>query len=160
MRYLILLGVVLLLAGKLGPEAPSLSTSAVPPFWTVRPAGDRQANPIDVFIASRLNQRANQSPTRAELLRRVTLDLTGLPPTSAEVEAFLKDDRPDAYEKAIDRLLASPAYGERWAKHWLELARYADPGDPKTTPEMWRYRDWVIEMFNGPVKTPGPKPEK
>ena len=87
---------------------------------------------------------------RATLLRRVSLDLTGLPPTLEEVEAFLADKSPDAYEKAVDRLLASPAYGERWARPWLDLARYADTQgyekDNRRT--IWPYRDWVISALN------------
>src|SRR5205807_2420261 len=89
----------------------------------------RPRNPIDAFVLARLEQ-AGLAPSpeadRARLLRRVSLDLTGLPPTIAEVDAFLADPRPDAYERAVDRLLASPHYGERWARHWLDLARYAD----------------------------------
>src|SRR5258708_21360919 len=84
-------------------------------------------------------------------LRRVTFDLTGLPPTVAEQEAFLSDDSPNAYEKVVDRLLASPRYGERWAQHWLDLVRFAESDgfkadDPR--PFAWRYRDYVIDAFN------------
>ena len=85
------------------------------------------------------------------LLRRVSLDLIGLPPTPEEVEAFLADASPDAYEKVVDRLLASPRYGERWARHWLDLARYAESEGFKadeTRPNAWRYRDYVIKSFN------------
>ena len=89
-------------------------------------------------------------PTASTLLRRVSLDLSGLPPTPEEVERFVKDTSPDAYEKAVDRLLATRAYGERWAQVWLDLARYADSNgygsDPLRT--IWRYRDWVIDAFN------------
>ena len=92
------------------------------------------------------------SPGRkAALLRRVSLDLTGLPPTLAEEQAFLADASPNAYEKQVDRLLASPRYGERWASMWLDLARYADTkGYEKdvSRPGMWPYRDWVIDAFN------------
>ena len=87
---------------------------------------------------------------RAKLLRRVTLDLTGLPPTPAEVDAFLADDAPDAYERVVDRLLASPRYGERMVWEWLDAARYADTngyqGDP--TRAMWYWRDWAIKALN------------
>ena len=84
------------------------------------------------------------------MLRRVSLDLTGLPPTSDEVRAFIADERADAYEQIVDRLLAKPAFGERWAAVWLDLARYADsqgyaPDGPRT---IWRWRDWVIEALN------------
>src|SRR4029078_6634527 len=87
---------------------------------------------------------------RATLIRRVTLDLTGLPPTLAEVDAFLADRSPEAYEKVVDRLLASPRYGERMAWEWLDAARYADTngyqGDRTRT--MWPWRDWVIRALN------------
>jgi hypothetical protein len=110
-------------------------------------------NPIDRFILTRLeNAKLTPSPeaSRATLLRRVSLDLTGLPPSAEEVRAFLADSRADAYERAVDRLLASPHYGERWARHWLDVARYADSDGytidaPRT---MWRYRDWVINAIN------------
>ena len=81
----------------------------------------------------------------------MTFDLIGLPPTPEEVEAFLADNSPDAYEKVVDRLLASPHYGERWARHWLDLARYAESDGFKadeTRPNAWRYRDYVIQSFN------------
>ena len=87
---------------------------------------------------------------RATLLRRVSLDLVGLPPTPEEVDAFLADRSPDAYERQVDRLLASPHYGERWARRWLDLARYADTnGYEKDRPRsIWPYRDWVIDALN------------
>ncbi|HJZ59124.1 MAG TPA: DUF1553 domain-containing protein [Gemmataceae bacterium] len=111
-------------------------------------------NPIDSFILARL-EKGGLAPSpeadRATLIRRVYLDLTGLPPTPAEVDAFLADRSPDAYEKVVDRLLASPHYGERWGRHWLDAARYADSdGYEKDTgrPFAWRYRDWVINALN------------
>ncbi len=85
------------------------------------------------------------------LLRRVSLDLRGLPPTPDEVEQFIHDTAPNAYEKAVDRFLDDPAYGERWARMWLDQARYADSagyGSDPLRPTIWRYRDWVIEAFN------------
>ena len=87
---------------------------------------------------------------RATLLRRATLDLTGLPPTPDELAAFLNDDSPDAYEQAVDRLLGSPRYGERMASEWLDAARYADTNGYQTDGErsMWRWRDWVIDAYN------------
>lgn len=110
--------------------------------------------PLDRFILARLEREGLQpSPEadRAALLRRVSLDLTGLPPTAAELQAFVADTSPNAYEKQVDRLLASPRYGERWASMWLDLARYADTkGYEKdvSRPGVWPYRDWVIEAFN------------
>src|SRR5204862_6738467 len=87
---------------------------------------------------------------RATLLRRVSLDLVGLPPTPAEVEAFLADNREDAYERVVDRLLASPQFGERWARPWLDLARYADSHGYQRDDlrELWAYRDWVVRALN------------
>ena len=110
-------------------------------------------NAIDQFVLAKLNhERLTPSRDAAPetLLRRVTFDLTGLPPTPAEIDAFLSDKRPQAYERAIDRLLASPRYGERMAARWLEAARYADTNGYQFDGErqMWRWRDWVIESFN------------
>ena len=111
-------------------------------------------HPIDAFVLLRLDKEG-LSPSveadRATLIRRVSLDLTGLPPTPEEVDAFLKDTSANAYEKVVDRLLASPHYGERWGRHWLDSARYADSdGYEKDTgrPFAWRYRDWVINSLN------------
>jgi hypothetical protein len=110
-------------------------------------------NPIDNFILAKLEQEKLQpSPEadRATLLRRVSLDLTGLPPTPQEIDAFLADQSPQAYEKVVDRLLASPHYGERWGRHWLDAARYADSdGYSIDAPRpIWKYRDWVINALN------------
>ncbi|MDE3165174.1 MAG: DUF1549 domain-containing protein [Acidobacteriota bacterium] len=125
----------------------------------VRPAVPRTAhggwarNPIDAFLLARL-EREGMAPSpeagRATLLRRVSLDLTGLPPSPAEIDAFLADRSAGAYEKQVDRLLASPHYGERWARLWLDAARYADSnGYEKDAPRsVWFYRDWVIRAFN------------
>jgi len=126
----------------------------------VRPAlprvtqhASRIKNPIDAFIFSRLEkERVKPSPeaARATLIRRLSLDLTGLPPAVAEVDAFLNDRSPDAYEKVVERLLASPHYGERWGRHWLDVARYADSnGYSIDAPRsIWKYRDWVIKALN------------
>ena len=107
-------------------------------------------NGIDAFILARLEQeRVQPSPpaSPATLLRRVSLDLTGLPPTPAELDSFLKDPSPRAYERVVSRLLASPHYAERWGRYWLDMARYADSdgyeGD-RGRPYAWRWRDWVI----------------
>jgi hypothetical protein len=102
--------------------------------------------PIDAFLQVKLEKTGLPTAPPADpwtLLRRATLDLTGLVPTQEEVEAFLADRSPDAFGKVVDRLLASPRYGERWARHWLDLVRYTDEFD-----EVWRYRDWVIRAFN------------
>ncbi len=110
--------------------------------------------PIDAFILQALGEKklAPSAPLdRIELMRRVTYDLTGLPPTPEEVASFLKDKSPDAYEKVVDRLLASPHYGERWASKWLDVARYADTNGfelDQDRPHAWRYRDYVIDAFN------------
>jgi hypothetical protein len=110
-------------------------------------------NPIDRFILARL-EKEHLSPSpeagRELLLRRVTLDLTGLLPSPEEIRDFVADTRPDAYERVVDRLLASPHYGERWGRHWLDIARYADSDGytidaPRT---MWKYREWVINALN------------
>ncbi len=111
------------------------------------------ANPIDRFIAARLaTEKLAPSPEadRVTLIRRLSFDLIGLPPTPAEVAAFLADDHADAYDRLVDRLLASPHYGERWARHWLDLARYADSnGYSIDAPRsIWKYRDWVIDALN------------
>ena len=110
-------------------------------------------NAIDQFILARLEReglKPSPEANRATLIRRLGLDLIGLPPTPEEVDAFVNDASPDAYEKLVDRLLASPHYGERWARRWLDLARYADTnGYEKDRPRsIWLYRDWVINALN------------
>src|SRR5690606_29119860 len=113
-----------------------------------------QAHPVDAFISAKLMAKElslNEPADKVTLLRRATFDLTGLPPTPAEVEEFLADKSPQAFEKVVDRLLASPQYGERWARHWLDLARYAESNGFKsdeTRPYAWRYRDYLINSFN------------
>ena len=114
---------------------------------------DRISNPIDAFIQARLETEGLKPSAEAErgiLIRRVTLDLTGLPPTPEEIDAFERDTSPDAYEKVVDRLLASPRLGERLATRWLSAARYADTNGYQTDAPrvMWRWRDWVIEAYN------------
>jgi hypothetical protein len=135
------------------------------PHWAfvkpVRPAvpqlgsaDSKSRNPIDAFIVRRLEKeglKLSPEADRYALIRRVSLDLTGLPPTTEEADAFVNDTSPDAYEKVVDRLLASTAYGERWAKMWLDLARYADSsgyGSDFMRLNVWPYRDWVINAFN------------
>ncbi len=114
--------------------------------------------PVDDFILARLEENAmrpNPPADKYTLIRRATFDLTGLPPTEAEVQRFLVDDSPDAWAKVVDRLLDSPRYGERWGRYWLDVARYADTKgdtpqreDPRY-PFAWTYRDYVIDAFNG-----------
>ena len=111
-------------------------------------------NPIDRFVAARLEDEdlaPSPEADRRTLIRRVSLDLTGLPPTLEQTEAFVNDDRPGAYERLVDELLRSPAYGEKWAMHWLDQVRYADSdGYEKddARPHAWRYRHWVIDALN------------
>jgi hypothetical protein len=114
---------------------------------------DRVHNPIDAFVLARLEREGlslADEASKETLLRRLSLDLIGLPPTPQEIDAFLKDGSPDAYEKQVDRLLKSPHYGERWARWWLDAARYADSdGFEKDKPrQVWMYRDWVVSAFN------------
>ena len=125
--------------------------AAVPEVGSQKSEG---RNPIDAFIGERLakvGMKPSPEADRHTLIRRLSLDLIGLPPTPEEVEAFVNDRAPDAFEKLADRLLASPAYGERWTKIWLDLARYADStgyGSDAFRLNIWPYRDWVINAFN------------
>ncbi len=110
-------------------------------------------NSIDQFVVARLEKEGlapSPEASKEALIRRVSLDLIGLPPTLAEVDAFVADTRPDAYDRLVDRLLASPHYGERWARPWLDLARYADSHgyEKDNLRTMWQYRDWVIKALN------------
>ncbi len=133
-------------------------------FWSFQPVRRPEVpevadkswarNSIDRFVARSL-EKAGLVPApeadRRTLIRRVSFDLTGLPPASEEVEAFVQDPAPDAYEQLVERLLASPRYGERWARHWLDLVRYAESDGYRQDayrPEAWRYRDYVIRSFN------------
>jgi hypothetical protein len=123
------------------PDAPAVSN----PGWV--------RNPIDAFVMAKLDKeglKPSPEADRATLLRRVSFDLTGLPPTPADVDAFLADKSPDAYEKLVDRLLASPRYGERMAMQWLDFARYADTHGYHIDShrDMWPWRDWLIRAFN------------
>jgi hypothetical protein len=124
------------------PEVPSVSEVA----WA--------RHPIDAFVLTGL-QQAGLKPApkadRSKLLRRVYLDLIGLPPTPAELDAFLADSRPTAFEQVVDDLLSRPQYGERWARHWLDVVRYAETNGYERDglkPQAWRYRDWVIDALN------------
>lgn len=150
-------------SGAVWPDSAGVESAEIKKHWAFvppkRPALPQLKNTawprtaIDKFILARLEQE-KLSPAapadKATLLRRVSLDLIGLPPTVAELESYLKDQRPDAYERQVDRLLASPHYGERWARVWLDGARYADSdGFEKDKPRnVWFYRDWVIKAMN------------
>src|SRR5262245_6042282 len=114
-------------------------------------------SPVDRFILAKLENHSLRPAVAADkrtLIRRATFDLTGLPPSPADIEAFLADDSQNAFAKVVERLLASPQYGERWARHWLDVIRYTDSfdsrgiGGPADVPEAYRYRDWVVEAFN------------
>ncbi|MEO1997961.1 MAG: DUF1549 domain-containing protein, partial [Planctomycetaceae bacterium] len=110
-------------------------------------------NAVDYYVLARLDaERLPPSPAaeRARLIRRVSLDLIGLPPQPSEVDAFVADQDPDAYERLVERLLSSPRYGERWARPWLDMARYADSNGYQADQlrSMWAYRDWVVRAFN------------
>jgi len=129
------------------------------PLKRVEPAkfasSDRVRTPIDAFVLMKLREKTlslQDDADRLTLIRRVSLDLLGLPPSQTEIDAFLTDTAPDAYEKLLDRLLASPHYGERWARHWLDVVGYADSnGDgvaDTPRPYAWKYRDYVIRSLN------------
>jgi len=111
-------------------------------------------SPIDAFVLAKLEKqglRPAPPADRRTLIRRATYDLTGLPPTPREIDAFLQDKSPDAFRTVVERLLASPAYGERWGRHWLDVARYADSNgldENVAHGNAWRYRDWVVQSFN------------
>ncbi len=119
-----------------------------------RPSAKNGLSVIDTFVQAGLRKNGlswNPPASRRDLIRRAYFDLTGLPPTFDEVKAFEKDRSPNAWTKVVDRLLASPQYGERWGRHWLDIVRYADSGGfegDKDRPNAWRYRDWVINAFN------------
>src|SRR5579863_1153160 len=146
-------------AAESGPFTPAQRNlwSLLPVKHQAVPAVKNQAwvkNPIDAFVLAKLEEKnltPNPPADRVTLLRRATIDMTGVPPTPEETQQFLNDKSPNAYEKIVDRLLSSPAYGERWARHWLDVVRYADSNGFKadeTRPNIWRYRDYVIDAFN------------
>jgi cytochrome c553 len=131
-------------------------------FWAFQPPRKAEipktksqiSNPIDAFILAKLEEKGlhqAQPADKRTLIRRVYLDLTGLPPAPGDVEAFVADNSPDAFEKVVDKLLASLAFGERWGRHWLDVARYAESSGKTVNmnyPHAWRYRDYVIAAFN------------
>jgi hypothetical protein len=146
------------------PAEPSFNVEEARKFWSYQPVKDPAppspadktwpANAIDQFIRARQEQVGVKPAPQADrrtLIRRVTYDLTGLPPTPDDVDAFVNDTSPSAWEKVIDRLLASPAYGEKWGRHWLDLVRYADTSGCNAdfpVPSAYKYRNWVIDAFN------------
>src|SRR4051794_4410877 len=148
-------------AAAAGPARPAIDPGE---WWSFRPAREPEVpavrdepwprNAIDRFILAGLEAagiRPAPEADRRTLIRRLTFDLTGLPPSPEEVAAFVRDDAPGAYERRVERLLASPAYGERWGRHWLDVARYADSNgldENVAHGNAWRYRDYVIRAFN------------
>ena len=163
-----------------GPIAGSEDHSAekAKNHWAFQPVREPPIPAVEsdrlghVRQSTRLSWRGSKPPAsprarpadRRTLIRRVTLDLTGLPPTPAEVDAFVNDGSPDAFEKVVDRLLASPRYGERWGRHWLDVARYADTKgyvfqEDRNYRFAYAYRDWVIRVVQrGPAVRPVPHP--
>ncbi len=149
--------------GAVWPETAAAGEGKT--FWSFQPLKatpvptvkqtDWVKTSVDAFVLNKLEAKGivpNVAADRATLLRRVTLDLTGLPPAPKDVDSFLSDTSPDAFAKVVDRLLASPHYGERWGRFWLDLARYSDgqlaAGVDTPLPNAWRYRDWVVKSFN------------
>ncbi len=160
-----ILSVVLTLtAGVLAASARDEGAGAKGEWWSLRPVvrpaepavRDRAwvRNPIDTFVLQKLEEQRllpAREADRATFIRRATFDLIGLPPTLEEIDAFVADESPDAHERLIDRLLASPHYGERWARHWLDVARFGESDgfeNDKPRDHAWRYRDYVIQSFN------------
>jgi mono/diheme cytochrome c family protein len=151
---------------KMGAPWPAATEKKPDALWSLQPVkkpavpkvkhSAQIRNPIDAFVIAKLEtsgQTLAAEADRRTLIRRLTYDLIGLPPTAAEVDAFLADKSPDAYEKVVDRLLASPHYGERWARLWLDVARYADTKgyvfeEDRNYYNAYTYRDWVINSFN------------
>ncbi len=153
---------------KRGAPDPRGETVAAPrsaPHWAFQPPRDPRVpdvkraswvkTPVDAFILAKLEEKGLRPAPPADprtLLRRATFDLSGLPPTPQETDAFEKDASPDAFERVVERLLASPQYGERWGRHWLDVARYADTKgyafEERRFAYSWAYRDWVIRAFN------------
>src|SRR5256885_10369497 len=115
-------------------------------------------NPIDLFVLAKLQEKQMHPAPEADrrtLIRRLFFDVTGLPPKPTDVELFLRDKRTDAYERLVDRLLASPRYGERWARHWLDVVHFGEThgyDKDKLRPNAWPYRDYVIRAFNGDTR--------
>jgi hypothetical protein len=147
-----------------GSDAAGSQLDSARRHWSFRPVEKSRPpdvrdpgwvrTPVDVFVLAKLEARGwKPAPPadRSELIRRVTFDLTGLPPSPEEVEAFVSDPSADAYERVVDRLLASPRYGERWAQHWLDVVRFAESEGyeyDRHIPDAWRFRDYVIDSLN------------
>ncbi|MBI1371709.1 MAG: DUF1549 domain-containing protein [Phycisphaera sp.] len=149
--------------GAVWPDAAAGSAVVDTDHWSFQPVrrtappavkhADRVWNPIDSFVLARLEAKGmtlSPEADRLTLVRRLYLDLIGLPPTPEQADAFVNDQRPDAYERLVDELLASPHYGEHWARRWLDLARYADTNgyEKDRQRSMWPWRDWVINAYN------------
>jgi hypothetical protein len=156
-KFIYLFCAVCLLSGPAARAGDAKHWSFSPPERPRVPSVKEAAwvrNPIDRFILARLErERLKPAPLadRATLLRRLSFDLTGLPPTPQQQQQFLSDDSPAAYDRLVERLLASPHYGERWGQHWLDLARFAETDGfefDQARPDAWRYRDWVVDAFN------------
>ncbi len=137
------------------PSVSTIDFVAARAFWSFQPVRDPgRDKSIDGLVSAKLKEKGLAQVALADrgtLIRRVTFDLTGLPPTAEEVDAFVRDRAADAYPRLIERLLASPAYGERWGRHWLDVVRYADTAGDNSDypiPQAYLYRDWVIEAFN------------
>jgi hypothetical protein len=161
-RFIVLLGVLLLICPQI--RAKSITERdrnhwAFQPIRRIEPptvqnSKARILNSIDRFILAKLETNGltlSAPATKEQLIRRVTFGLIGLPPTPEEINSFVNDSSANAYEKLIDRLLASPHYGERWGRHWLDLARFAETDGfehDAVRPHSWRYRDYVINSFN------------
>ncbi len=150
--------------GAVWPESADHPAAGRLDWWSLRPlvrppvpgarSGQCPTNPVDAFILSKLHEkglRASPEADRRTLIRRLYFDLIGLPPSPEEADTFVADHDPEAYERLVDRLLASPRYGERWARHWLDVAHYGDThgyDKDQPRPNAWPYRDYVIRAFN------------
>ncbi len=154
------MGTAFCLIGWLLAESPDAGADwwslrpVVRPATPLAPEAERQRTSIDAFLLARLDRERlgySAPADRATLIRRVTFDLHGLPPTYDDVQTFVDDTRPDAYERLVDRLLASPRYGERWGRHWLDVVRFAESNGferDRIRPNFWPFRDYVIGAFN------------
>jgi len=146
--------------GSISPRRSPIDLAEARQYWAFQPIARPPVpevaakNPIDAFVQTALNQLGltpNGPADRRTLIRRATFDLTGLPPTPEEIEAFLQDDSPEAFARVVDRLLASKQYGERWGRHWLDVVRYADSNgldENQAFVDAWRYRNYVIDSLN------------